>query len=196
MAGYSNVGNIGKFASFFVESKGKGDVSLKWDKVKDAKKYTIEYKGEGKSWATFGETTDNTFSRTIGNYSGDTIAWRIRSDTGAVSASLELNLGKKGKVESSYPDIPYIHYCKSERKGGVTLRWTLSDDAEGYIVYYSKDGGKTYEELHHTANGKVNNLAVEKLTSGKKYRFVVCAVGKNGITTALGDGYYSEVTVK
>ena len=194
MAGYSDVSGIGKFASLSVETKGNGDAVLEWKAVKGAKKYTIEYKGEGKSWGTFGETTDTKSSIKISNYSGDTIAWRVRSDNGAVSMALSLNLGKKGKVESSYPDVPYIHYCKSEKKGNAVLRWTPSEDASKYIVYYSKDGGKTYQKLS-TTDGKFN-LAVEGLTSGKKYRFAVCTVGKNGVTTSLGDTYYAEVTVK
>lgn len=201
VAGFSYVDRDKKINSFSMEPLGDYNVVFKWSPVSGAKNYDIQYAAKGNDkWNTACSTQYIVALQiSFSGFENKVFSWRIRSDTGAVSNTIELAIDKKSKEVSTIsettplgPSIPYMTYCASKKAGAVSLRWTTTDDAEKYILYMSTDG-KSYKKIYTTTGGSAQ---VSKLESGKTYYFALKAVGPDGTTTSLGDTYSKKITVK
>lgn len=70
----------------------------------------------------------------------------------------------------------------SSKDTSVGVKWNAVKYAAGYVVYYSKDGGKSYVKAGTTAN---TSYTISKLASGQIYKVKVCAYVKITATKSL-----------
>lgn len=80
-------------------------------------------------------------------------------------------------------DITSLSFVKSAVTS-VTLSWDAVDDAYGYRIFYSIDGGKTYRYSSMTRSNKVT---VHNLRSQYEYKFKVLAFKYVGGEAVFGD---------
>ncbi len=155
-------------------ASGRKSVTVKWDKVPYAAKYTVETLNDDGVWVKVDEVTASSASddavkddrsTTIKNLKKGTYTYRVVV-TDKNDNIIATSKAVKAEVKVAIENLKAV--CNSSRT--VTLTWNKVEDATGYIVK-SADGKTKY-----TAKSiKDNAYTVTGLTNGTQYGFKVYA---------------------
>lgn len=164
-------------------------ISLKWTKVKDAKKYEIWYAtspdGEYQLLKTLGGASFTHKKLTT----GDTYYYKIRPVR-------DYYTGEFSEVISSRPGLDELKGLKIERgTKQLKLSWKKLKGTENYVILRSEQENGTYKEIVRTSK---NTFTDTGLKDNTKYYYKVYAVAgscESNILGPLGETTYEEVTV-
>ncbi|MBR3817482.1 MAG: fibronectin type III domain-containing protein [Clostridia bacterium] len=156
---------MGKVANLEAASKTSTSVKLSWDKVKNAKGYTVERYSSGK-WVKLTNVTGTSY--TVKSLKASTsYKFRVRAYYNTS------NYGDYSDTLTVYTNLPKVTGLKaaSATASSVKLSWSKVSGATNYVVYRSTDGKKWTKVK--TVSG--TSLTVSGLSSGTTYQFKVCA---------------------
>lgn len=148
-----------------ISNKSSG-VKISWNKVLGAETYKVYRKTKGGDWECLGSTSKTRYTDKKAK-SGTKYYYSIRAKNEAGNSSRSKSLSIK------YLAVPTLKTPTSTRKG-VSLKWTKTRGAEGYIIYRKTGSGK-YQKLK-TEEGVSNLSYVDKSANkGKKYTYKIKA---------------------
>lgn len=141
-------------------------VKTTWGKVSGAESYRVYRKTKGGSWKYLDSTRKTYFTDKTAK-SGKKYYYAVRARNSAGYSPLSSSLSKL------YLSDPTLKTPASYKKG-ISLKWTKTSGAEGYIIY-RKTGSGSYTKLK-TEKG-VSNLAYtdKSAKKGKTYTYKVKA---------------------
>ena len=155
-----------------ITRKTPTSVTMKWSAVKNANKYIIQYKEEGKSW---NETTSNSTSKVISGLKlGAVYYYKVKAANDIGSGSFCAQIEKKTLPPT--PAAPTL----SKSKSGVKITWKAKDWTTGYKIYRatSKDG--TYKLIKTVSKNSTTSFTDKDVTKNKTYYYkTVCYVTKD-----------------
>lgn len=152
-----------KTNTFKVNAEVNGDsVTLTWNKIKGAKKYTIYQYKNGKYVKL--KETDKTAVTYTKLKNGKTYKFLVRYNRNGRLSSMS----DSGKVSVTIMYKPIVK--ASSTKNSVTLKWSAVNRAEKYAVYKYVNGKAV--KLTET---KKTSVKIGSLKSDKKYSYVVRA---------------------
>ncbi len=141
-------------------------VKITWGKVSGADTYRVYRKTKSGDWKYLGSTSKRYYTDKTAK-SGTKYYYAVRARNEAGNSSLSSSLSKY------YLADPTLKTPKST-KSGVSLKWTKTAGAQGYIIY-RKTGSGSYTKLK-TEKGVSNLSYVDKSAKkGKKYTYKVKA---------------------
>lgn len=141
-------------------------VKITWGKVSGADKYRVYRKTSKRDWEYIGSTTKTYYTDKTAK-SGTKYYYAVKARNEAGNSSLSSSLSKY------YLADPTLK-TPSSTKSGVSLKWTKTAGAQGYIIY-RKTGSGSYTKLK-TEKGVSNLSYVDKSAKkGKKYTYKVKA---------------------
>ena len=141
-------------------------VKITWSKVSGADTYRVYRKTSKSDWKYLGSTSKTGYTDKTAK-SGTKYYYAVRARNEAGNSSLSSSLSKL------YLADPTLK-TPSSTKSGISLKWTKTAGAQGYIIY-RKTGSGSYTKLK--AEKGVSNLSyVDKSAKkGKKYTYKVKA---------------------
>ena len=141
-------------------------VKVFWSKVSGADTYKIYRKTSKSSWKYIGSTSSTSYTDKKAK-SGTKYYYAIKAKNEAGDSATSNSLSIKHLAD------PTLKTPKSMKKG-VSLKWTKTTGAQGYIIY-RKTGSGSYTKLK-TEKGVSNLSYVDKSAKkGKKYTYMVKA---------------------
>ncbi len=141
-------------------------VKITWGKVSGADTYRVYRKTSKGDWTYIGSTTKTYYTDKTAK-SGTKYYYAVRARNEAGNSSLSSSLSKL------YLADPTLKTAKST-KNGVSLKWTKTTGAQGYVIYRKTQDG-SYKKLK-TEKGVSNLSYVDKSAKkGKKYTYKVKA---------------------
>ena len=156
---------VGQVKNLEAESKTSSYIKLSWDKVKNAKGYTVE-QHNGSKWVKLTNVTGTSYTvkslKASKAYKFRVRAYYNSSNYGAYSDTLTV-----------YTNLPKVTGVKtsSATASSIKLSWSKVSGATNYAVYRSTDGKKWTKVK--TVSG--TSLTVTGLSSGTTYQFKVTA---------------------
>ena len=130
------------------ESAGKNRVKLSWTKSEKATGYLIYGKKASGKYGYVGMTSNITYTDIKAADTEYNFYWVYPY---AVNASGKRVINTSCKyVYAKGVTKPVTNLKASGVKGGVTLTWSKSNDAVGYIVYAARNNGKTFSYIGMT----------------------------------------------
>ncbi len=189
----------GEVKNLKVKSKGVTEMTLSWNRVKDAASYTIQQKTKKGKWKNakvvrVKKNAEITGTKAVvtGLKANTAYAFRIKADMGGSSGLYSqptkfqrTKAAKKLKKPSSIPTGKLK--AKAESTDKIFVTWPHVKDASGYQVRWSADGKKWKSK---TIPAVQTSYSITKLKAGKKYYIQVAAKNKKG------KGRYKKVTAK
>ncbi len=158
-----------------VVRKNPTSVSFKWKKVDNAAKYAVEYKAEGSSWKSAGNTSSN--SKVISSLStGKKYYFRVKAVNSIGSGAFSTSAEKK--VLPPTPSAPKA----ALKPYGIRISWKTQSYAAGYKIYRATSKKGKYTLVKTIENKKTGAWGDKMAVYGKGYYYkVVCYVkkGKN-----------------
>ena len=137
-------------------------VKITWGKVSGADKYRVYRKTSKSDWEYIGSTTKTYYTDKTAK-SGTKYYYAVKARNSSLSSSLS-------KYYLADPTLK----APSSTKSGVSLKWTKTAGAQGYIIY-RKTGSGSFTKLK-TEKGVSNLSYVDKSAKkGKKYTYKVKA---------------------
>lgn len=195
-----------KGQSYIYESTGKKWVDLYKDGSVRLKAYTTNQDVSGihigycknyvsKEYIYNGKTiTPNTSlsynGKTLEKDKDYTVSVKSGKNIGQYSVTFKGKGDYRGSTTVYYNIIPgksAVSSLKSAAKGAVTVKVKKVSGAGKYVIYYRKDGSKTYKSVSVTSTSKT----IKKLSSKKKYYFKVRAV-----KTVKSKNYYGAYSAE
>ena len=141
-------------------------VLTKWSKVSGADKYRVYRKTSKSDWKYIG-TTSKTYYTDKTAKSGTKYYYAVKAQNETGNSSLSNSLSKY------YLADPTLK-TPSSTKSGISLKWTKTAGAQGYVIY-RKTGSGSYTKLK-TEKGISNLSYVDKSAKkGNKYTYKVKA---------------------
>lgn len=156
---------MGKVENLEAASKTSSYIKLSWDKVKNAKGYTVE-QYSGKKWVKLKDVTGTSYT-VKGLNASKAYKFRVRAYYNTS------NYGDYSDTLTVYTNLPKVTGVKtsSATASSVKLSWSKVSGATNYAVYRSTDGKKWTKVK--TVSG--TSLTVTGLSSGTTYQFKVTA---------------------
>lgn len=150
-----------------ISNTSKG-VKVTWEKVSLAEKYRVYRKKKGaKKWSELGDVTSTSFVDTTAK-SGTKYYYTVKAIKGETQSAYN-----KTGISKYYLADPTLK-TPSSTKNGISLKWTKTAGAQGYIIY-RKTGSGSYTKLK-TEKGVSNLSYVDKSAKkDKKYTYKVKA---------------------
>lgn len=189
----------GQVTGLRVKSKGVMEMTLSWNKVKDAVSYTVQQKTKKGKWTKAkvvytGNKAEVTDTKAIvtGLKAGTAYTFRVRAnvdeESGEYSKATKLQKTKAAKKLKKPAAIPAKKLkAKAEGTNKITVTWSHVKDASGYIVRWSADG-KKWKSKNVPANRI--SYSITGLKKNKKYDIRVAAKNRKGKSK------YKKVTAK
>ncbi len=147
-------------------SNTSSGVKITWGKVSGADTYRVYRKTKSGDWKYLDSTSKTGYTDKTAK-SGTKYYYSVRARNEAGNSSLSSSLSKL------YLADPTLKTPKST-KGGVSLKWTKTTGAQGYVIYRKTQDG-SYKKLK-TEKGVSNLSYVDKSAKkGKKYTYKVKA---------------------
>ncbi len=177
-------------SGFKLKSRTMNTASFTWNKASDAGGYRIWTKAPGDStWTRRANITNvNTTSATVSGLKANTkysvlIRAVSKSNSALLSNCVYLNAQTLAK-----PAATANFAVKTRTMTSAALTWTKNDEATGYRIWISADGGKSWKRV---ANPTANAVSaqIKGLNGGTKY-IVRMAAMKDTVV-----GYYSDVNL-
>ena len=189
----------GQVKNVKVKSKGVTEMTLSWNRVKDAMSYTIQQKTKKGKWKKAkvvcvekGAKITGTKAVVTGLKAGTAYTFRIRANAGgsfgAYSQPTKFQKTKAAKKLKKPATIPAGKLkAKAQGTDRILITWSHVKDASGYQVRWSADRKKWKSKAIPAVQ---TSCSITKLKAGKKYFIQVAAKNKKG------KGRYRKVTVK
>lgn len=154
-----------------VKNTAKG-VKITWKKVTGAVKYRIFYKVGKGNWKKLKDTTAASYTWTKAK-SGKTYAFTVQCILGD-GKNTDSVYDSSGK-SITYIAAPKVLSVKKVSKG-IKIKWKKVTGAKKYRILYKTGNGK-WKKLKDTTS---TSYIWKKAKNGKKYRFTVQCITKNG----------------
>lgn len=163
---------------------------LSWKKVKGAKEYEI-YQAAVKNDKAGKYKKIKTVKSTLCYCGYDEVKegvyykYKIKAVRGSSKSVFSAATKKLGYLRAPFAYNSVNKYYNKDGKGHVVVYWEKSKNADGYLIYRSDDGGKTYR-LIEDYKGISDNYTDTSATDGKVYYYYVLAY-KGEMTSRLSD---------
>ena len=174
-----------KVKNLQLESKTKSALSVKWTKVKKAKKYQVAYKKLGAKKYTYKKTSKVTYS--LSKLKANTkYTVKVRAINGKKYGAWSAEKTFKTRPASA-PDTVKKVKLSNKTKVSFDVKWNKAAKAKKYQIAYKKSGAKKY--TYKTT--KKLQYTISKLESGVKYKVKV-----RGINGKVYGEWSTEQTIK
>ncbi len=147
-------------------SASKG-ITVSWEKVKGANKYIIGRKTSSGSWVKIAEKGN------VSSYTDKTAKTGVTYTYTVVSCKGDFK-GLYYENGASARYLPAPEVTLKNTTSGVSLKWTKSAGASGYIVYRKTEGGK-YTNISTVKGGSSLSFTDKTAVNGVKYIYNVKA---------------------
>ena len=187
----------------FKATSGNEKVTLSWDAVEDAGKYTIYYRrATSNTWLKAGTTSRNAVNIT-GLENGISYEFKVSvngKDSGVVkispsaSSSTTVTAPDPEGDEVVIGDEIKLTSVTSTSKGTITASWTAVSGATSYEVYVAEGSSSTYKKKGEYTG---TTAVIGGLTSGQRYKVRILVNPYEGSkASALSNCEYMQVTVR
>ena len=202
--GGSTSGDSAKdYPTSFKATSGNEKVTLSWDAVEDAGKYTIYYRrATSNTWLKAG-TTSRVAVNITGLENGIRYEFKVSvngKDSGVVkiapsaSSSTTVTAPDPEGDEVVIGDEIRLTSVTSTSRGTITASWTAVSGATSYEVYVAEGSSSTYKKKGEYTG---TTAVISGLTSGQKYKVRILVNPYEGSkASALSNCEYMQVTVK
>lgn len=154
-------------------------IKLTWNKASDATGYEVWYLKNGKTWTKYKTVTGT--SLTISNLTANKeYNFRVRAYRKTASGNVT-GSAKQIDVYTKLKKTTGLKLSKATTSG-VKLTWSKVSGAEGYEVYYYKNGA--WSKIKNTST---NSVSISGMKSGTTYKFLVRAYRKAGSGYVYGE---------
>lgn len=187
----------------FKATSGNEKVTLAWDAVEDAGKYTIYYRrATSNTWLKAG-TTSRVAVNITGLENGISYEFKV-SVNGKDSGVVKISPSASNSTTVTAPDPEgddvvigdeiKLTSVTSTSRGTITASWTAVSGATSYEVYVAEGSSSTYKKKGEFTG---TTAVISGLTSGQKYKVRILVNPYEGSkATALSNCEYMQVTVK
>ena len=187
----------------FKATSGNEKVTLAWDAVEDAGKYTIYYRrATSNTWLKAG-TTSRVAVNITGLENGISYEFKV-SVNGKDSGVVKISPSASNSTTVTAPDPKgdevvigdeiKLTSVTSTSRGTITASWTAVSGATSYEVYVAEGSSSTYKKKGEFTG---TTAVISGLTSGQKYKVRILVNPYEGSkATALSNCEYMQVTVK
>lgn len=202
--GGSTSGDSAKdYPTSFKATSGNEKVTLSWDAVEDAGKYTIYYRrATSNTWLRAG-TTSRVAVNITGLENGIRYEFKVSvngKDSGVVkiapsaSSSTTVTAPDPEGDDVVISDEIRLTSVTSTSRGTITASWTAVSGATSYEVYVAEGSSSTYKKKGEYTG---TTAVISGLTSGQKYKVRILVNPYEGSkASALSNCEYMQVTVK
>ena len=202
--GGSTSGDSAKdYPTSFKATSGNEKVTLSWDAVEDAGKYTIYYRrATSNKWLRAG-TTSRVAVNITGLENGIRYEFKVSvngKDSGVVkiapsaSSSTTVTAPDPEGDDVVISDEIRLTSVTSTSRGTITASWTAVSGATSYEVYVAEGSSSTYKKKGEYTG---TTAVISGLTSGQKYKVRILVNPYEGSkASALSNCEYMQVTVK
>lgn len=202
--GGSTSGDSAKdYPTSFKATSGNEKVTLSWDAVEDAGKYTIYYRrATSNTWLRAG-TTSRVAVNITGLENGIRYEFKVSvngKDSGVVkiapsaSSSTTVVAPDPEGDDVVISDEIRLTSVTSTSRGTITASWTAVSGATSYEVYVAEGSSSTYKKKGEYTG---TTAVISGLTSGQKYKVRILVNPYEGSkASALSNCEYMQVTVK
>lgn len=187
----------------FKATSGNEKVTLSWDAVEDAGKYTIYYRrATSNTWLKAG-TTSRVAVNITGLENGISYEFKV-SVNGKDSGVVKISPSASNSTTVTAPDPKgdevvigdeiKLTSVTSTSRGTITASWTAVSGATSYEVYVAEGSSSTYKKKGEFTG---TTAVISGLTSGQKYKVRILVNPYEGSkATTLSNCEYMQVTVK
>lgn len=202
--GGSTSGDSAKdYPTSFKATSGNEKVTLSWDAVEDAGKYTIYYRrATSNTWLRAG-TTSRVAVNITGLENGIRYEFKVSvngKDSGVVkiapsaSSSTTVTAPDPEGDDVVISDEIRLTSVTSTSRGTITASWTAVSGATSYEVYVAEGSSSTYKKKGEYTG---TTAVISGLTSGQRYKVRILVNPYEGSkASALSNCEYMQVTVK
>ena len=202
--GGSTSGDSAKdYPTSFKATSGNEKVTLSWDAVEDAGKYTIYYRrATSNTWLRAG-TTSRVAVNITGLENGIRYEFKVSvngKDSGVVkiapsaSSSTTVTAPDPEGDDVVISDEIRLTSVTSTSRGTITASWTAVSGATSYEVYVAEGSSSTYKKKGEYTG---TTAVISGLTSGQKYKVRILVNPYEGSkASALSNCEYMQVTVR
>lgn len=177
------------------EATSAKEISLTWDKYKDAAGYTVFYYN-GKSLKKIGTTTKHSYKVTKVAGKALTAGKAYKFAVKATDKSGK-SIAQSADVSACSLEVPTVSSAKNSAKGTVTVKAKAVSKADGYVVLRAAKEKGEYTQIGVTSNGKVT-YTDKTAKKGKTYYYKVAAYktvsGTKSMTVASAKAVKVKVT--
>lgn len=160
-----------------------GDATLSWTPVEYADQYYIyKYDTATKKYKRVAKTNQNTTSYKIESPVGKTEKYKVCVRTAASIYTSQYSKKSNTVVIQGRPESSEI-ISKKKKGKSITLKWTKSKGAQGYILYRYDKKTKKYVKLKTIKNGNTVTYTDKtgKLNKNDSYRVTAYCITKDGM---------------
>ena len=163
-----------------VAAKSATSVTIKWKKVSGAKGYAIYQQKNGKyvRVGTVKGGSKTTYTKTKLK-AATKYTFKVKAYQ-AISGKNKYSAYSNAKSTYTLPATPKVT-AKATSTSTIKVSWKKVSKAKGYVIY--RKSGSSYKKVATVKSGSKTSYTVKKLSSDKKYTFVVRSYFKpNGKT--------------
>ena len=147
-----------------------GKVTISWDPVEGADKYSVYYSTDGSSYKLLKTITGTSLTHSSATL-GTTYYYKVKAVYSAnTAANSAYSSWVKGTATNPAPTVTLSNVAST---GKIKITWTKVSGAKSYDVYRSTDGSN-WTLLKNTTGTSLTNTSV---TAGTTYYYKVKAVG-------------------
>ena len=173
------------------ELYGLDNVKINWSTTVGANAYCIYYKKSTDSSFTFLEKTTETAYEKNNLEKGVEYTFKVTPAYVYGESVIAQGMSKEVNITTlKLPTEPKVLSAELYGHDDVMVKWSKSNDATGYTIYYKKSTAKTYTCLGNTSRLYVKK---ENLADGEKYIFKV--VPYRTVKESVYNGAAKTVTV-
>jgi fibronectin type 3 domain-containing protein len=169
-------------------SNKASSISLKWNKIKGAKKYTLMYKSGSGSYkkAYSGNKTKFTFKKPK---AGKSYTFKVKADSSS-SKAFKITFLKKIKTVTAAEQFDM---------SGILVKWSKTKGAKSYKIYRSVKSKNSFSKIATVKANAKRQFLDTKLKSIESYKYYVVAINgksKSAKSAEAHDiyGYYDRKT--
>lgn len=154
-------------------------VTINWNAVDNAKKYSVFYKNGKGSWVKMANVTGTSYTDSDVRF-GKTYTYTVRcikSDGSRYTSSYKA----AGWTHKHYLDTPRIYGCES-LVNGVRIKWNAVPNAQKYRVFY-KTGSGGWKSMGETSG---TSFVDDVVRAGKAYTYTVRCI-TNDLSAYMSD---------
>ncbi|HET6251018.1 MAG TPA: fibronectin type III domain-containing protein, partial [Tepidisphaeraceae bacterium] len=162
-------------AGFTVSITDNHDIAVAWNAVTGATSYTLQRQINSGSWVTVTGYSGTSLTDVVAG--GNTYAYQVKA-TDATGDSAFASASAVTTVPDAVTNVAITASATTDTS--ITLTWSLSSGAAGYVVERSDDGGNTFPTLSSTLSSSTTTYTDTSLSEMTPYMYKVVASNTGG----------------